>query len=272
MITTVQRLADAIPDGALLGVPPDYSGVAMAVTLELVRRGARDLRLFCLPQGNMHVDILVGAGCVAEVETAAVTLGEHGPAPCFNRAVESGRIVVKDTTCPALHAALTATERGVPFLPVRGLLGSDLLKRRADYRVVDNPFARTGDPIVLVPAVRLDAALFHAPRADGDGNLWIGRRRELATLAHAAERSFVSVDDVVDGSFFETETKAAGALSGLYVEGIALAPGGAQPLGLGDHYEADAAALAAYARAARTEEGFEAWLERALGEAVVARA
>ncbi len=270
MLTTLEGIAQAIPDGALVGVPPDYSGVAMAATLALVRRSARDLRLFCLPQGNLHADMLTGAGCVAEIETAAVTLGEQGPAPCFNRAVEAGRIRVKDSTCPALHAALTATERGVPFLPVRGLLGSDILAHRPDYRSIDNPFAEGGDPLVLVPAVKLDVALFHAPAADAEGNVWIGRRRELATLAHAAERALVTVERVVEGSFFEREATAASALSSLYVEAIAEAPRGAAPLGLAEHYEPDVAALRAYARAARTEGGFRAWLAETIGEAVPA--
>ena len=61
----VQEIADAVPDGALLGVPADYSGVPMAVTRALISRGARDLRLYCLPLTTMQGDMLVGAGCVA---------------------------------------------------------------------------------------------------------------------------------------------------------------------------------------------------------------
>ena len=147
MFTSLYELAEAIPDRARLGVPPDYSGVAMAATRELIRRGARDLRLFCLPQGSIQVDMLIGAGCVAAVETAAVSLGEHGPAPRFAEAVEQGRIAIEDSTCPALHAQLTATERGVPFMPIRGLIGTDILAHRADWKVIDNPLAGGGDQI-----------------------------------------------------------------------------------------------------------------------------
>ncbi len=264
MFTTLAALADRVADGARVGVPPDYSGVAMALSFAIARRNARDLRVFCLPQSGLQVDVLIGAGAVVEVETAAVSLGEYGLAPCFTRAVEAGTLAVKDSTCPALHAALTATERGVPFLPLRGLLGSDLLRHRPDYRVIDNPFAAAAAPLVLVPAVKLAVALFHAPAADSEGNVWIGRRRELATLAHAAEGALVTVERVVPGSFFETEATAAGALSSLYVEAIAEAPGGAAPLGLAEHDEPDAAALRAYAQAARSETGFRAWLAGAL--------
>ncbi|NBB70643.1 MAG: CoA synthetase [Alphaproteobacteria bacterium] len=270
MFASLPDLVDEIADGALVGVPADDAGVAMAATRELIRRGARDLRLFCLPRGGLAVDVLVGAGCVAEIETAAVALGEHRPAPCFTRALETGRLRVADATGPALHARLAATERGVPFMPMRGLIGSDVLAGRPDWRVVDDPLAEAGEPLVLLPAVELDVALFHCPAADAAGNLWIGRRRELATLARAAERTLATCEEIVPGSFFADERDAAGALSSLDVDAIALAPMGARPLALAGHYGVDADALDAYAEAARSEEGFRAWLDHALGQAVLA--
>ena len=63
-------------------------------------------------------------------------------------------------------------------MPLRGILGSDLVRYRPDWRVIDNPFA-DDDPILVVPAIRPDVALFHAVRADRAGNVWIGVRREL---------------------------------------------------------------------------------------------
>src|SRR5690606_39769386 len=133
-----------------------------------------------LPYSTLQADLLIGAGCVASIEAAAVTLGEVGLAPRFTAAVEAGTVLMRDSTCPALHAALQATEKGVPFMPLRGLLGSDILAHRPDWTVIDNPFG-TDDPIVLLPAAQPDVALLHAPMADREGNAWIGRRRELAT-------------------------------------------------------------------------------------------
>jgi glutaconate CoA-transferase subunit A len=259
-IITVEALAGEIADGSLLGVPADYSGVPMAATRELIRRRARDLRLFCLPMSTLQGDMMIGAGCVAEVEAAAITMGEFGMAPRFCAAVQDGRIEMRDSTCPALHAQLQATEKGVPFMPLRGIIGSDLAVHQPDWRVIDNPFAQGEDPIVLLPAVQLDAVVFHAPYADTAGAVHIGRRRELATLAHAAKRVFVTVEKVIDGDLFETEASAAGALPALYVDSIAVAENGAWPCGLTDHYPPDAEALRAYVRAARTQEGFDAWL------------
>jgi glutaconate CoA-transferase, subunit A len=261
MICSLDQALTSITDGCALAVPREQSGVAMAATRALIRRGVKRLHLIALPTSSLQADLLIGAGCVATLETSAVSLGELGPAPRFTAAVTAGAIRMRDATCPALHASFQAAEKGVPFMPLRGLIGSDVLAHRPDWKVVDNPFGG-GDPIVLLPAIKPDVALFHAPTADRDGNIWIGRDRELATMAHAAAKTVVTVEKLYDGSLFDDPVLAAGALGGFYVEAVAVAPKGAWPLGLADHYPADAAHLADYARAAATAEGFAAYLDR----------
>ena len=171
-----------IKDGCVLAVPRESTGVAMAATRALIRRGIKRLSLIALPTSSLQADLLIGAGCVETIETSAVSLGEFGAAPRFTAAILAGSIRMKDATCPALHAAFQASEKGVPFMPLRGLIGTDVLKNRPDWKVVDNPF-EDEDPIVLLPAIKPDVALFHAPMADREGNVWIGRQRELVTMA-----------------------------------------------------------------------------------------
>ena len=257
---SVAEIAAAVPDGALLGVPADYSGVPMAFTRALIARGARDLRLYCLPLTTMQGDMLVGAGCVADIEAAAVTMGEYGLAPCFSRAFEGGEITMQDSTCPALHTQLQAVEKGVPFMPLRGLIGSDIAAFRPDWKVIQNPFNDEDEEIALLPARPLDVTVFHAPYADEEGNVFIGRQRELASLAKGAREVYVTVEKFVDGSLFEREATAAGALPAFYVSGIAEAAMGAWPMGLTDQYPPDAEAIRAYVGAASTPAGFQEYL------------
>jgi glutaconate CoA-transferase subunit A len=256
---SLDALAARVPNGSMLAVPPDYSFVAMAATRSLIACGVKDLHLLAVPQSGIQADLLIGAGCVATVECAAVTLGELGPAPRFATAVRSGRVQIKDSTCPAIHAALQAAEKGLPFLPSRGIIGSDLLRVRPDWQVIANPFP-PHDPLVALPALKPDIALFHAPFADRHGNVWIGRRRELITMAHAAKESFVTVEEVRDIDLMADERWAAGALSSLYIGAIAKAKRGAWPLALPGYYEADEAALRRYAELASTEDGFANYL------------
>lgn len=259
MITTLEDLVDRIQDGASIAVAPDYSGCAMAAVRALIRRGARRLHLLAVPQAGFQADMLIGAGCIASLEAAAITLGEHGFAPRFTEAVKRGDIELRDATCPAIHAGLQAAEKGIPFMPMRGVLGSDLLEHRQDWRVVDNPFAE-GDAIVALPAIRPDVALFHAAKADRNGNVWIGIRRELMLMAHAAKQTLVTVEEVTDDDLLADEGYAAGTIPALYVSAIAEVANGAWPVGLAGRYPADAKHLAEYARLARTPAGFQQYL------------
>jgi glutaconate CoA-transferase subunit A len=250
-----------IPDGALLALPPDYSLPSMETVRALIRRNARNLKLLGVPVLGMCADLLIGAGCVAEVESSAVSLGEAGLAPRFTEAVEKGEIVVRDATCPAVHTALQASEKGVPFMPLRGVLGSDLIKNRPDWQVAQNPFSGGKDPILFVAAISPDIALFHARWADEAGNVWVGRRRELATIAHAAKQTLVTYEELKSGDMLEDELLAPGVISATYISAVAPAKRGAWPLGIPGVYDIDDAHLAKYAKAARTREGFQKYLE-----------
>jgi glutaconate CoA-transferase subunit A len=174
--------------------------------------------------------------------------------------VLAGSIRLKDATCPALHSALRAAEMGNPFGALRGIIGSDLLRQRSDWRVIDNPFAEN-DPIVLLPAIRPDVALFHTPLADRRGNVWVGRRRDLFTLAHASARSVATVEALYDGDLLADEVMAAATIPAFYIEAVALAPRGAWPLKMGDLYGEDTAHLLDYIALAATEDGFRRYLD-----------
>lgn len=266
----VETLAARIPNGARIALPADYSGCAMAAVRALMRRGVRDLHIVSVPQGGFQVDMLIGAGCVARVEAAAVTLGEYGLAPRFTAAIKSGEIEMWDATCPAIHAGLQAAEKGVPFMPLRGIVGSDLLRVRPDWTVIDNPLAESGtrDPIVILPAIRPDVTLFHALKADRQGNVWVGVQRELVTMAHASRSTLVTVEHIEDGNFLRDPALAAGTIPALYVTAIAEAKNGAWPVGLDNAYSADAKALADYAAAAATTDGFARWAAEKSRDAV----
>lgn len=266
MIVDLDTLVAMIPDGAKLAIPKDTSGVAIAATCALIQRGVRELYLVCVPVGGLQADMLTGAGCVATIETSAVSLGEYGPAPRFAAALKDGSLKVLDSTCPAIYAGLQAAEKGIPFIPLRGLIGSDLLAQRADWKLIDNPFA-PGDKIVALAAIRPDYALFHAPLADREGNVFIGRERELLTMAHASAQTLVTVESISDRNLMDDEARAGSVIPSLYVSHIAQAKRGAWPLGLARHYPDDATGLAEYANAARSGAGFaefiKAWrLER----------
>jgi len=258
---SAEDIAAQIADGSLVAMPPDYSMPAMEVVRSLIRKKSRNLRLLGTPVLGLCADLLIGAGCVAEVETSAVSLGEAGLAPRFTEAAEKGFLKVKDSTCPAIHTGLQATEKGVPFMPLRGVLGSSLVANHPDWKVLDNPFSSSGDPILFIKAINPDVALFHARWADEAGNVWIGRRKELATIAHASRLTFVTFEEKKEGNMLEDELLAPGVLSSVYISAVAPAKRGAWPLGAPDMYDIDDAHIVLYAMAAKTREGFQRYLD-----------
>jgi glutaconate CoA-transferase, subunit A len=251
---SLDDLVAAVPDGALLAVPKDSSGVAMAATRALVRRAVRNLHLLCVPTGGLHADILIGTGAIAVLETSAVTMGEFGIAPRFTAAIREGTLRMMDATCPAIYAALQAAEKGLPFIPLRGIIGTDILRHRPDWKVIDNPFAQ-GDKIVALPAIRPDVALFHARSADREGNVFIGKEREVMLMAHAAKNTLVTVEEIVEGNLLDDPARGGAVLPAVYVSRIAVAKRGAWPLALGGIYATDDEAIGRYISLARTPEG-----------------
>ena len=262
LLGSADALAAKVPNGAKVAVGVDSGGVAMELTRALIRRGVRDLHLVCVPTSGLQADLLIGAGCVATLETSAISFGEYGTPYRFHDALKRGAIRLMDATCPAIYAAVEAGRKDIPFIPLRGLLGSDLVAHRPDWKTIDNPFA-PDDPIILLPAIRPDFALLHAPYADRAGNIFIGRRRDHAEMAQASRLgALVTVEEVRDVDLFASEETAAGTLPAIYVEATAVAERGAWPLGLADHYDADEAHFRRYGELARTADGFESYLDQ----------
>jgi glutaconate CoA-transferase subunit A len=189
---TAREAVAGIPDGAgvALGRP-----AALFLVEELIRHGRSGLHLIGVPTGGRAVELLIAAGCAASLECSGVDLGEDGQAPAFARAVESGALRMVDSSCPAMLMALQAGASGVSFTPVPGLLDSDLLRARPDFRVIDDPF-RPGERVVLVPAIAPEYALLHGRWADPDGNVVIGTEYDDRLVVQAARHVVYSVDEL----------------------------------------------------------------------------
>lgn len=257
--TDVDGLAAMIPDGSSVTIHKgDEADVPMALTWAMVRRGIRGLHVVTLPTAaypvsGMMMDVLIGAGCVDSVETSGISLHELGPAPRFSAAVKAGRLRVLDATCPAVYAGLQAGAKGQPFAPLYGLIGSDVLGHREDYKVIENPYA-PGQRIALVPAINTDVAIFHAEMADEEGNVWVGRDRDRVLAAHAARKALVTVERRVAGNFFDDERLSAGLIGAMHIHALAEAPQGCWPMRADGSI--DMAEVRAYQAAAQSEDGF----------------
>jgi len=146
---------------------------------------------------------------------------------------------------------------GVPYVPVVGLVGTDILKRRDDMVVAADPFdGRTLS--VVAKAMLPDVAVFHAQRADRQGNVSCGYDAEVVMLAEAARHVIVTAETIVDRL---TEKEATGAfIPAIHVDAVAHAPFGAHPAGLDGFYGPDKAHMARYVAASRDDAAFDEYL------------
>jgi glutaconate CoA-transferase subunit A len=147
---------------------------------------------------------------------------------------------------------------GVPYVPVIGLVGTDLLERRDDMILAPDPFGE-GKVTVVAKAMRPDVAVFHADKADRYGNVSCGYYAETVILAEASRHVVVTAEEVVDRL---TEDDAVGTfIPSILVDAVVHAPFGAHPGGLTGRYEPDKAAMERYVTACRDDASFAAYLE-----------
>lgn len=258
-LLTVDELVAGF-EGGMLALPKDESGVPMAAVRALIRRRPRPFHLLCVPACGLHADLLIGAGLVHTVECGGVVVGELG-AGARSRRGSRRRPAVEGFHLPRHPCGPAGGGEGAPFASLRGIIGSDLLRVRPEWRVIDNPFADGGDPVLLVPALNPDCFLFHARWGDRHGNVWTGGRRDLAYTAHASRKTFVTVEHIWDGNLLTDPVMSAGTLSEVYVSGLAHVPGGTWPMTLQHEREEDTPHIVRYMDAARTDEGFQAYLD-----------
>ncbi len=259
-------LTDAVSlvgDGATVALGGGLSArLPMALVRELVRQGRRGLHLV----GSAHsidVDLLVAVGAVRRCEESYVGFEQDlGLAPAYRRAAEQGTIEVAESCCATILAQLRAAEMGLPFLPVRGVRGSDIVRLHPEYAEITCPF--TGETLVAVPALRPDVALLHAPAGDRYGNLHLEQPYVLDERFASASRLVVAtVDELVSTD----EVTAAGVtIPAHLVAAVTEVPYGAHPSSCYPRYAYDRAHLREYVSAAQSgPDGVQKYLGVYLG-------
>jgi len=243
-------------DTVVLGTALEQA-IPFAAGHEIVRQGIDELTLVG-PISDILFDQLIGAGCVRAVEAAWVGNVAGGSAYNFRRAVESGRLRVLDHSNLTLALRLQAAAWGVPFLPTRSALGSDLMDNPA-LRPFRCPFSAA--PLVAVAALRPDVAIVHAQRSDAQGNAHcLGNLGVTVEAVEASQRVILTVERVVS----EGEICARPELVRFpctKVDAVVELPYGAHPSPLVGCYRRDHPHFLDYHAQSKTPEAFEAWLD-----------
>lgn len=237
----------AIPDGALVylgGAVLNRRPVAVCRALAAAERRELDVVAFA---GSIDVDLLIAAGCVATVRSCYVGLGRHGFAPNFSRAVKAGTIRDIEYSEWTMLQGIRAAADGLPFLPTRAGMGSEVVEALGMKQVVD-PYSGIG--YLAVPPLHPDVTVIHAWRASSNGDVQFGWPPEHLwdvdiLAARAADKVVITVEEIVDADEVAARSELT-RLFGFEVDLLIHVPGGAWPTACPPVSGADEPAVAAY--------------------------
>jgi glutaconate CoA-transferase subunit A len=229
--------------------------IPFAAGHELIRQRRRDLELIG-PISDTLFDQLIGAGCARRVTAAWIGNVSAGLAHNYRRAVEQHvphAIELEEHSNFSVGLGLLAAALGIPYMPTRTLLGSDLLLRNSRLSV-----AASG--LLHVQAIEPDVAILHVQRADAEGHAhcWgnLGITREAAL---AARRVILTAEEIVPAEVILSDPNRI-LLPAYRVDAVAHVRGGAHPSPVQGYYARDHAFFGDYHRQTRDREGFLAWL------------
>jgi glutaconate CoA-transferase subunit A len=233
------ELAEALAglaDGAVLAV--GGAGLVrkpMAALRAVAGAGRRDLAVVSF-LGGVDVELLLEAGCVAELHSAGVSLDAAGLAPRFRATREAASIRFAEWSEGSLVAALGAGAERLDSALTRSGLGTDL--PAMNPWLVEAADPHTGAPVMAARALVPDLALLHVPWIDAAGNAHVpGDLAADALLARAARSTLVTYEEQRD-----LDPRDA-AISRIWIDRAVRAPGGSLPSGCHPVVAADLAAV-----------------------------
>ncbi|MGH2628683.1 MAG: CoA transferase subunit A [Anaerolineales bacterium] len=261
VMTAAEAVGRFVRPGAVLGMGAQNVGrVPMALAHEIIRQRIGDLTVVGCNL-SIGMDQLVAAGLVRRCESGSGNLERFGTTFCWRRAIEAGTLEVEDYSHLSMVSRFLAGEMGVPFMPTRSLLGSDLLPggpangapsgaTPGKAVVVDNPW-RPGERVVLVPALRPDVSIVHVQRADPLGNVIVeGFATHEPEMIRASQAVIVSCEDVISTDEIRDHPERT-TVPFLHVDAVVVQRYGAYPTSVYGYYDYDADHVAAYQAAAK---------------------
>ena len=261
-LMTAKDVVASIKDGMTIGIGGwGPRRKPMALVRELLRSPVKDLTV--VAYGGADVGMLCAAGKVKKLIFAFVSLDFIPLEPYFRKARQNGAIEVMESDEGHMVLGLKAAGMRIPYIPTRVGLGTDVIKHNSDIKLVGSPY--DNKEWVAMPAINLDVALLHVDRADSRGVCQIaGPDIYMDDLfARAATNTFVSCDELVESSTFESADAARLVFwERSETTGVVHLPGGAHPTSCAPLYGFDVKHFKEYVASAKEEGGWQKYAER----------
>lgn len=256
---TLAEAAGLIQDGDMIAIGGNVLHRSpMALIREIVRQGKRNLHII-KTAGAMDVDLLCMGDCAASVDAGFISYEtEYSLAAHYRKAVESGKVAGNEHACYTVISALRAASAGIPFMPVKGLVISDLIEENPYFTRIKDPFSE--ETVTVVKAIRPDFALLHVHEADQNGNAYIeGPMYDDILMSRAAGRVILSAERIVPENKFAFSGGKA-QIPHFLVEAVVKAEKGAVPCSCLPYYDIDRSHLNSF-KQSKTQKDLFAYLE-----------
>lgn len=235
----------------------------MAFAREVIRQGIKDLTLSqCV--GAMDADLLVGGGCVKRLIYGGGSLDRFGRLAHVNRGIEAGTLIAEEYSSLSIAFRYLAGSLGLPFIPIRSLRGSDLLKKilqesGSDVAMIKDPFS--GEEWLAIKPLMPDVSMVQVQTADEEGNaLILGPKWDNAEQARASRRVILLAEHIVPTKEIRQYPERV-AIPGLLVSHVVELPFGAHPTSVYREYDYDASQIELYVEASKSAESFNQYLK-----------
>lgn len=263
-VSTLANAVSSIPVGSHVAL----SGFAtarctMAFAHEVIRQGLGKLTVSqCV--GAMDADMLVGAGAVERIVYGGGSRGRSGQHSCLNRAIEKGTLQTEELSSLSMTFRYLAGSLGLPFIPIRSLNGSDILKGLQELNPspvssLKDPF--TGDEWLVIKPLIPDVAVVQVQVADEEGNAWIlGPRWDNEEQVKASKRTVVITEQLVSAETIRRHPERT-LIPAFKVSHVVHLPFSAHPTSVYGVYDFDKEHIKFYAEASKTPEGFTKYVD-----------
>lgn len=263
-LCSMSEAVSSIKAGSHISLPGfAITRCATAFCHEVIRQNITGLTISqCV--GAMDADLLVGAGVVKKIIYGGGSLDRFGRLANVNHGIENGTLIADEYSSLSVAFRYLAGALGLPFIPIRSLQGSDLLKQMKekgseDVASVNDPFS--GKDWLALKPLNPDVAVMHVQIADEEGNAWImGPKWDNCEQVKASERTILIAEHIVSTEIIRQHPENT-VIPGLFVSQVVEQPYGAYPTSVYREYDYDSDHIKLYVEASTTKEKFSQYVD-----------
>jgi len=255
VMTMKEAVSSFVHGGDTLFISGAQHGEPSAAIHEIIRQRIDHLTLVCALVTTSS--LLIGEGAIDKMITGYSQQNDKRSYTIAKAKATNKLPVYEEYSHFGISLGLLAGQMGIPFMPTKCLLGSDMLKYNENIKSMECPF--TGDKVGIVRAIVPDVGIIHVQRADAEGNAqkWGSLGVDQEGI-NASRTVVVTTEKIVDSDIIRRDPNRT-IIPGFRVSAVVEQPWGAHPMHLAGYYNGDMFGLMTELR---EKDGYEAYMEK----------